>query len=241
MTLDVFFTPAAAEGAELGGRTVIVVDVLRATSSMVHALAHGARGIVPAATIDDAVERRRALGDADGLLCGERDGRRIEGFDLGNSPSAFRADRVAGRTLVMTTTNGTRALLTVTDAARVLVGSLQNLDAAADAAAGAGGGAPAIVCAGRRGRLALEDALCAGLLVERLRERPGTRPDLNDAGRLAVRLARDVGGSPGAVLRDSAAGRKLAAIGRGDDIDFCAVVNRHDLVPRLLDRQVRLP
>src|SRR5690606_24311561 len=104
--VDVCFTPDELVSGELQGRVAVVVDVLRATSSIVEALANGARSVLPVASIEAAVRLAQNVGRDQVLLCGERRGLPIEGFDLGNSPREFTPERVAGKTLIMTTTNG---------------------------------------------------------------------------------------------------------------------------------------
>jgi 2-phosphosulfolactate phosphatase len=256
VTLDVYFTPGEL-GNELPGR-VVVVDVLRATSTMVEALANGARAVFPVSSADDAARIAQNIGRDSVLLCGERKGLAIEGFDLGNAPEEFTADRVDGLSLVMTTSNGTRAFLAVAErwagpgddgTGAILAGSLLNLSATARAlasAADAGDGAPAaagdgaadaaIVCAGRAGRFGLDDALGAGALIRALEE-AGVAPVLNDAGEAARTL---VGRRQNfeAALEETAHGKYLKEIGRAADIAFCARVDRTDVVPRFRDRKI---
>jgi len=111
MTLDVFFAPAGLATQEVAGRPVFVVDVLRATTVICAALSRGARAVVPVATVEEASRLAQTLGPDAAVLVGERHGEPIEGFDLGNSPIEVTEQRVRGKTLVMTTTNGTGALL----------------------------------------------------------------------------------------------------------------------------------
>lgn len=240
MKLDVFFTHRQAEPGELEGRTVVVVDVLRATSTMVEALANGAVAVYPHAATEDAIRLAQNIGREDVLLCGERRGQRIDGFDLGNSPAEFTAERVRGRPLVMTTTNGTPALLAADDARRTLVGAFLNLSAVATALAEEGGPA-AVLCAGRHGRFALEDALCAGAIATRVRDAVDEDLELNDAGVAAVALAERWADRVEEAIGQTAASRSLEPIGHGDDVAFCAAVDRHTVVPRLEDRRVFLP
>lgn len=240
--LDVFFTPGELGGVEPPER-VAVVDVLRATSTMAEALSNGARAIFPVATADDAARIAQNIGRDSVILCGERKGLPIEGFDLGNGPGEFTRDRVEGLSLVMTTTNGTRALLSVAERwggrgeegdRAVIVGSFLNLSAVARALCG--DGSAAIVCAGREGQFGLDDAICCGALVRGI-EAQGVTPELNDAGVAARRLAGRVS-SLETALADTAAGGRLAAIGRAEDVDLCAEVDRTDVVPRFRDRKV---
>jgi 2-phosphosulfolactate phosphatase len=237
VNLEVAFTPAELPKGGAAGRTVVVVDVLRATSSIVQALVSGARRIIPTATVEEAVRLAEELGRADVRLCGERDVLPIPGFDLGNSPEHFTPERVAGHTLVMSTTNGTSALLAASGSELCLVGALLNAGAIARRLA-ADGRDGVVLCAGREGRFALEDAYCAGILLRELRE---LRADLqtNDAGRAAFRMA---GGRSGALaaLRRSAAARRIREQGLEQDVQFCAQIDRHDAVPGFDGHRIEL-
>lgn len=245
MRVDVYFTPAELAGVELPER-VVVLDVLRATSTMVEALANGAKAIFPVATADDAARIAQNVGRDSVLLCGERKGLPIEGFDLGNAPPEFTREQVEEMALVMTTTNGTRAFLAVAERqsgqgsegpTTVVAASLLNLSAIIELLAESDAGA-AIVCAGREGRFALEDAVCAGALVSGVAD-AGVELELNDGAEAARSLAsrkRPIQ----RVLQETIAGRRLAEIGREEDLEFCAQVDRTNVVPRLRDRKITL-
>ena len=164
MRVDVVLTPAAAIPTALAGCTALVIDVLRASTTMVTALANGCQALVPVAEVDEA--RRRVATMPGALLAGERGGDPPEGFDLGNSPLEFTRERVGGRTIVFTTSNGTRALLAARPATAVGVAGFTNLSAASEWALGQGRSI-VLVCAGELGARSTEDEVCAGLLVER--------------------------------------------------------------------------
>lgn len=242
MRLDAYFMPGELAAAELPDR-VVVVDVLRATSTMVEALANGARAVFPVSTAEDAARIAQNIGRDTVLLCGERKGLPIEGFDLGNAPGEFTRDRVGGRSLVMTTSNGTRAFLAVAErrggqgddeAAAILAGSFLNLGAVARALATAD--RAAVVCAGRDGRFGLDDALCAGALIRAL-ERAGSELALNDAAAAARRLV-GVRKKMATALAETVAGQYLAGIGRAEDVAFCGQIDRTEVVPRFRDRKI---
>jgi 2-phosphosulfolactate phosphatase len=226
---QVYFTPGEVEPAAIQGAEVVVLDVVRATTSMVEALANGARAIYPTASTEEAVRLATSLGRDDTLLCGERKGVKVEGFDLGNSPSEFSSDVVGGKRLVMSTTNGTVALTKVQEADRVLAGAFTNLSAVADAVRGADH--LVLVCAGRVGRFSLDDALCAGHLLRRL----GDGHTLNDAARAVAALAGVVS-ADGAFLRSTEAGKALGEIGLDADLDVCGEVDRHQVVAEMRDQ-----
>jgi 2-phosphosulfolactate phosphatase len=173
-TLEVIFTPAefgALSRRDLGATVCVVLDILRATTSMTTALASGAEAIVPVADIPEAIARRQASPEV--LLAGERDGVRILGhltggadFDLGNSPREFTKEKVAGRTIVMTTTNGTRALRACSAARTVLIGSFLNLRSVANWIERDQPKHLLIVCSGTYEEAAYEDMLAAGALAD---------------------------------------------------------------------------
>jgi len=226
---EVFLTPAELDPASAQGAVVVVVDVVRATTTIVEALANGARAIYPTGSTEEAVRLASSLGREDTLLCGERRSVKVEGFDLGNSPAEFTREVVDGKRLVMSTTNGTAVLSRVQEAGRVVTAAFTNLGAVADALRGH----PhvVVVCAGRMGRFALDDAVCAGHLLRRL----GGERDMNDGARAAWALAGAMAPTVD-TLAATEAGRAVTAHGFAADLEICAQVDRHALVPELTDQ-----
>ncbi|MGI9659549.1 MAG: 2-phosphosulfolactate phosphatase [Gaiellaceae bacterium] len=219
MRVDVAFAPELAKPAP----TAIVIDVLRATSTIAQALDAGYERIYCCVGVEDARELRSGLGH--GVLAGERRCVRIPGFDLGNSPREFLepADRAA----ILTTTNGTRALVAAAERAeRVFAASLLNLSAIAEAARDAGEDV-SIVCAGVEGAFAMDDAYCAGRLVAELACEP------TDAAHAAARIS-DSFETAEAGLRASQSGRNLLAAELEEDIAWCARADVLHLAPRVL-------
>lgn len=215
MRVDVAFTPGEHAAAHVG----IVVDVIRATSSIAQALAAGYERVLCCAEIDDARALRAELGD-DAVVGGERNAVVVDGFDVGASPREFAAGPKAP-TLILTTTNGTRAILTAAERCdMVLLGSLLSLTAVADAAR-AEGGDIAIVCSGFKGDFALDDAYCAGRLVDALGGEP------TDAAIAASVLAW---AWPTAL--DGLNARTYGPPGLEADIEHCAQVDLLATVPR---------
>ncbi len=233
MKVEVYFAATEPEPQALSETTVVVVDVLRATTTMVEALACGARSILPTASAEEAVRLAASLGREDTILCGERKGAQIEGFDLGNSPGEFTPEIVMGKRLVMTTTNGTVAFSRAHEAERALACAFTNLGAVAEAVRGEG--ALAVLCAGRQGRFSLEDAVCAGHLLLRLGVGSEDESDLNDAARAVVALAEAIVPSP-AFLADTDGGIALAEIGLEGDLEVCGQLDRHEVVPEIRDQ-----
>ena len=236
MKIDLFFTPNAMEGAHVADRTVVVIDVIRATSTMTVALANGARAIYPACSAEEAIRLASSLGREDCLLCGERRGLKVEGFDLGNSPYEFTADRVRGKKLVMSTTNGTRAFLAAEGAAKVVAMSFLNLTAVADSVGG--GEELVVICAGKEGRFSLDDAVCAGHLLTKLAGVRDTGAGLDDGARAAIRFAHAFEPDE-PFLRSTAAGMALLDVGLEGDLSICAQGDLHPLVLEMEDRAIR--
>lgn len=228
-TLEVLFTPAdfaALKQRRLDNAVCVVFDVFRATSSMVTALANGAAGVVPVAEISDALAARR--GEPGVLLAGERDGVRIRAaqtggidFDFGNSPREFTKDRVAGRTIVTTTTNGTRALQAGAHAGCLLVGSFLNLRATADAVRRRQPTSLVIICSGTFDQAAYEDVLGAGALIDLL-SKDCSDAEVSDSGLMARLLFQRAAGDILKAAAESRNGRRLLAnADLRDDVAFC--------------------
>jgi 2-phosphosulfolactate phosphatase len=227
--IDVAFTVEELGRAALGGVSAVVIDVVRASTTIVTALANGARAVLPVASPAEAADRAGGWPDGVALLGGERGGAPPPGFECGNSPAEYTADRVSGRTVVFTTTNGTRALLAVTGAKRVAVAGFVNAAAVVRWLLGEPGDT-LLVCAGESGRFCLEDATCAGLLIERLREaRPGA--SVSDAARAAAILYRHYAADLGWMLDEAAWAQLLVGQGRGGDLPLCAALDIFDVVP----------
>ena len=220
MRVHVAFTPDEAGAAPTG----IVIDVIRATTTMCQALASGYERVFCTAEVEEARALRDAL--ADGVLGGERNAVRIPGFDLGNSPREYLEP--TGTTLILSTTNGTRAVVSAaTRCERVLVASLLNLSAVVETARAANEDV-IVVCAGVQGTLALDDAYVAGRIVELLAW------ERSDAAEAAARLTSTWSGAEEA-FRASRSGSNLLenAPELEDDIAFCARESVLDVVPRL--------
>ena len=233
---DVFHRMPA--GATAGG-VAVVIDVLRASTTMITALAHGAAGIVPVADVDEARRLAGELGPRV-VLGGERGGLRISGFDLGNSPREYTAERVAGQTVVITTTNGTAALHASRDAAEIVVGAIVNRRAVAEAVRRLAGdqGVVHLVCAGTDGVVSAEDVLAAGAILDAAAA-DGRDDALDDAAREALAFFRRVaarGDVPAALVVEfcrSPGGANLVDLGMEADLPAAAAIDSLAVVPRL--------
>lgn len=226
--IDVAATPAFAAAREPAS-TVVVLDVLRATSTIVAALENGAAAVVPVRETDDAIAVMRRLGREHTLLCGERDSRAIAGFDLDNSPASYTRERVAGKTLVLTTTNGTRALLEAARAATVFCAALTNRRAIVERLA-ASEGDVRLLCAGSEGTLSFEDLLGAGAIVDALLQLDRRIVQSDEARAAATVFAANAKRLTTAVACGSHA-QALIANGFAADVAGCARIDVSGCVP----------
>lgn len=239
--LRVHKLPREVTPDELAGSTVVVIDLLRATSTICQALAAGATEVVPYLEIEEALAAA-AKDRANVVLGGERHGMRIDGFDLGNSPSEYTPESVAGRRVIITTTNGTRALDHSRQAARVILGSFLNLSAVVASLQEAT--RVDILCAGTDGQETQEDILAAGGIVHCLCYLPDADFDLSDSATMAGRdwslvmtkaqLAdRSCESQIALTLRETAGGMNLLSIGHDHDLIDCARIDALTVVPEL--------
>lgn len=215
---------------DLIGKTAVVIDVLRATSTIITAIHQGCSGVVPVETVYQAKERKKG----DELLGGERNGRQIPGFDLGNSPFEYMTEQVRDKTVIMTTTNGTRAIQKSAKASSVIAAGMINARSAARSALSLKRDI-VIVCAGTKDKFSLEDGLCAGLVIAEIERLSGERAECDDFGmamRLAYLHAEDRLEDEVKSCRN---GKRLARIGLGEEVEYCAQRNITDVVPILQD------
>ena len=237
LQVDAVYLPSDLTPAQTDGRTVVVFDVLRATTSMTAALAAGVREIRIFGDIHTAAAAARQF-DGQRLLCGETNCLPPPGFDLGNSPAAFQRESHAGSTVFLSTTNGTKAVIAARGAAVVLIGAVVNAGAVAQKIAEIGRDVT-LLCAGTRGRPAMEDVIGAGAVIEALIAMRAGDPS-TDAARMAGRLFRSVKDSLRAAMAESEGGRHLFAVGLESDIDFCAVLDSIPLVGVARDNPLRV-
>jgi 2-phosphosulfolactate phosphatase len=262
--VSVHLLPALIPEGGLRGGVAVVIDILRATTTMIHALAAGCDAIIPCGEIDEARRLARALPPGSALLAGERKGLPIEGFDLGNSPGDCTPANCSGKTLIMTTTNGTRAILASLEADRVLVAAFVNRRATVEALK-VDGRPIHLVCAGTDGLISLEDSMFAGALAHELDawawEESEARAssikfedaDLstetvlaNDEAEIAASLWRETesimeeGYSLADALGDGRGGRRVVALGLDADLEDAARIDRFPFAAELLRDPLRI-
>ena len=239
MRLDVFFGQQQFVQGDIANRVVAVIDVLRASTTVAVALFNGARNIIPFDSHEDAVARSKSLERSHVRLAGERKMLAIPGFDLGNSPREFTREAVEGKTVLLSTTNGTGALVALQGARDVAVASYVNFSAvlAMLRAAARGGSDLSIICAGRERQFSLEDAACAGRYVRHISKSLPTT-ELNDAARACVMIDRRYGDSLSRLFDEASHGRALTEAGFAEDLVICAAVDAYPVVPIYQDRQI---
>jgi 2-phosphosulfolactate phosphatase len=237
--VDVVFGGASLAPSDVAGRVVAVIDVLRASTSIAAALANGARAVIPFETSEEAVTRSKAFERRDVLLAGERRMLPIPGFDLGNSPREFTRNVVEGKTVLMTTTNGTPAIANTAGARDVVVASYANYTAvlAMLRTALRGGADVMIVCAGRERQFSLEDAACAGRYVHNVVKRL-TGVETNDAAQACALIDRKYGDNLARLFEAAEHGRALRDAGFAEDLTLCRTIDAFPVIPVYQDRQI---
>jgi len=225
--INVCLSPALLPFFDLSNTIAVVIDIFRATSSICHGLANGATAIIPVAEVEECLAYR----DQGFLLAAERDGRVVEGFDFGNSPFSYAAEHVKGKTVVLTTTNGTRAIQLCRQAKHIVVGAFGNIDTLSDWL-GNRDEHVLLVCSGWKNHANLEDTVFAGAMVARLRNASTV---LDDAARLALGLyetnAEDLPG----FLRDASHAERMQRLDISRDIEFCLQENTSPSLPYFQD------
>jgi 2-phosphosulfolactate phosphatase len=237
--LDVFPAGPHPVPTEVAGRVVVVIDVLRASTTIAVALANGARNIIPFDSTEEVIDRSKSYERGEVRLAGERRMRAVPGFDFGNSPLEFTREAVEGKTVLFSTTNGTGALVGVQSARDVVVGGYVNFSAVCALLRFAARTATdiAILCAGRDREFSLEDAACAGRFVREVRAR---YPDveLNDGAVAALHIEQAYGDDVERLFLDAAHGRALRDAGFADDLRLCATLDAYPVIPVYQDRQI---
>lgn len=240
MRVDVLLGEAPVVPADVADRVVVVLDVLRAATTVATALAHGARAVVPFETVDEVAARARVYARGEVLTAGERRMQRINGFDLGNSPLEFTPEVLGGRTVLFTTTNGTVALTATTGARVCFFAGFVNVQATVQAVlerCAVHDADVTIVCAGHERRLAFEDVVCAGRLVRLLHAAiPGVMR--GDGARVAELAERPYLGGVSSLAYDAQHARSLADAGFSADVSACLALDTFNVATVYVDRQL---
>lgn len=236
--MDVWVIPfaTAVKPESVTGKTIVVIDVLRATSVMITALKNGAKNIILARTVEEARKISKRLAPDTFLLCGERDAVKIEGFDLGNSPLEFDRARVKGKTIIMTTSNGTKALNACREAAKMHIGAFLNTRAVAEKIKNEK--EVILVCSGTAGQFSLDDALCAAMIMEELSKSTAVKPD--DLGLALMQIWKSGKGELQTLLKDAFHLNYLLQKGFSSDVSYCLQKNITSIVPVFRNGEIKL-
>ena len=230
MRIDLYFTPSQTDELALRDKSVVVIDVLRASTTIIAALGNGAREVIPVATVESAVKISGSLGGDQTLLGGERNGKMVEGFNLGNSPAEYTGERVKGKVVIFSTTNGSQAMEKARHARDLLICAFVNVSAVAESLRQN----PLdfiIICGGNNGGFSLEDSVCAGMLITRVVA--DDQQVLSDGAIAGRSLYRTHGRNILKMMRSSEHGRYLEEIGFADDLKLCAGIDTIPILPQL--------
>ena len=236
--LDVFYSLHSFQEEELRDKIVVVIDVLRASSTIVTALMNGAKAVIPVADMGEASKISQNVDSDNYLLCGEKDAVKIEGYDLGNSPLEYTKEVVGGKTLIFNTTNGTKAIKKSMGSSQVYIASFLNVGTVVKHLKKVDQQI-VLVCAGWKGRLAFEDMLLAGNIINDLCG--GTLEDESrDGAKVAFSLYDRYGGDIASVIHKSNHAMRLKEVVGSDDIDYCCRLNTAEILPRLHEGMITL-
>ena len=239
MRVEVFFTPHQVDEMYLRHRTVVVIDVLRSSTTIAKALFNGAKEIIPVTTVESAMKIVGNLFGDVTLLGGERQGKMIEGFNLGNSPLEYTEERVKGKSIVFSSTNGSLSMVKARYAKEMLLCGFVNISVVENKLKEPDRDIT-ILCSGSGGNFSLEDAVCAGMLIQKLTDTNGKAVVLGDAGTASVVLYKNHSKSLYKMLTSSEHGQYLTEIGFAEDLKVCAEVDSISVLPQFLGNVVKL-
>ncbi len=238
MQIEVLMIPQVSGNWEMFEKRVVVLDILRATSTIVTALGNKALEVIPTIETDEVIELAKTLGSSECVTGGERKGMKITGFDLGNSPLEYTPAKVAGKKVIMSTTNGTRAIKSAQGASEVLIGSFLNLQVIVDHLKEVDQDT-LIVCSGRNNYLSLEDLACAGAIIDRLREYIDNEM-ATDATKLAHYVWKHAQHDLEGFINSTQHGRYLKEIGMEADLSVCSAFDEVPILPRYQNGKISL-
>jgi 2-phosphosulfolactate phosphatase len=239
MQIDIQLVPCPPKPDLLSDRTVIVIDVLRATSVIVHAMAQGAAEIIPVTTVEEAFRLAKRFPPGTTLLGGEKDTQKIEGFDLSNSPKEYVAEKVKGKRLILRTTNGTQAFRLVSSGGEVVIGSFFNITALVERCLALGRDI-FIFPSGDEGHFSLEDTVCGGMIIDRLLKKGKWPVVLTDAAHVSHFLFKRFETNLLEAFHLSNHGKVMIRLGLGNDLLYCAQIDLLSLVPVFQDGAIRV-
>ncbi|NMA95352.1 MAG: 2-phosphosulfolactate phosphatase [Clostridiales bacterium] len=233
MKIEVYETYNSVKEADIRDKLAVVIDVLRATSTIVTSLNNGCREVIPVSDIEEAVDISKNYDREECLLTGERNSLKIEGFDLSNSPAEFTRQVVKGKSVIITTTNGTNAIRQAGSAKDAVIGSLLNAQAVSDYIISKGEDV-AFICAGTEGKFSLDDVLGAGAIIDRL-DREGIELELDDLAVVAKFLYAKHRDNLEDIMQKARHFNSLKATKYYEDVDYCIKEDIISIVPEYKD------
>lgn len=228
MKVNVIFSPVIVDELFYTGKTTVVIDVLRATSTIITAFQNGVKEIIPVASVEFAVKVSGGMFGGHTLLCGERNTKKIEGFALGNSPLEYSKENVEGKSVVFYTTNGSKAIVKAKFSEHLLIASYLNMNAIAEHILKIGNDVE-ILCAGRNGNFSFEDIACAGRLVNVLKNK-NKKIELTDSSKVAAVICDHADKDLSDALKQTEHGKLLLENGFEDDLEYCAKTDITDVI-----------
>lgn len=238
MKIDVYALPSNVQEKELKERVVVIVDVLRASSTIITALHNGCREVIPLIDIEEAIELSKNYERGAFLLGGERNAQKIEGFDLSNSPYEYTSDVVKGRTVLITTTNGTKAIRKASDAKETIIGGFLNVEAVARYI-GKQNADVAFICAGTDGKFSLDDILAVGAMLDAI-QNMGKPMELDDLGLVCLQMYSSHKQNLRKVLEHTYHYKNLVKAGFETDVDYCIQLNLLPTIPVYREGVIRV-
>lgn len=237
MKLNVLFSPGNIDELYFTGKTTVVIDVLRASTTIVEALKNGAKDVIPVAQVEFAVKISGGMFGGQTLLCGERNTKKIEGFSLGNSPLEYKKEIVKGKSIVFYSTNGTKAIVKAKFSENLFVCALSNMSAVAKHLLKLGNDC-AVLCAGNNNLFSIEDSVCAGALIQEIIKLQ-KEVTLSDSARGALALNSSFGKNKLNILTESEHGKILAKNGFLKDLEFCSAESSTNIVPYYINSALK--
>jgi 2-phosphosulfolactate phosphatase len=231
MKINVLFSYVNSDELAYTGKTTVVIDVLRASTTIIQALQNGAREVIPVASIEFAVKVSGGMFGGQTLLGGERNTKKIEGFALGNSPLEYTHEVVNGKTIILFTTNGSKAIVKAKFSENLFIAAFTNLNAVADHLVSLNKDFE-VLCSGRGNHFAMEDVICAGKLIAEI-QKLNKDVDLTDSAKGSLILNKSAGKSLLSVIKQTDHGKILIENNFLEDIKFCSRINTSDTIPYL--------
>ncbi len=238
MKANIILSPNNVDELYFTDKITVVIDVLRATSVILTALSAGAKEVIPVGSIDFAMKISVNSHGGQTLLCGERNTKMIEGFDLGNSPAEYTEEKISGKSIILFTTNGSRAIVKAKYSKRVFIASFNNLSKLAEHLVSLDADVE-IIASGSNGVFCLEDTICAGALVKKMKE-INTDLELNDVTNASLILNEEYGSDITKMMQNCEHGILLKENGLESDIKLCAKIDNIPLIPYFTGSEIRL-